>query len=173
MFKNIGNDIARFTNGVDEHKSYDLRGIRTRSLLLKQKTDSVCWTCMSGRCMLEFHKISCWMGRCNCHFNANLKISFTTCCRTYTSNNPTYTVCFLWSDSHPSKSKFINSENVVLFLDPEHWTKVPPDLFYGEICWTKLSFPTFHTVMTLWDTLIENRARTSMQFLVFFCWKII
>jgi hypothetical protein len=34
MFKNIGNDIARFTNGVDEHKSYDLRGIRTRSLLL-------------------------------------------------------------------------------------------------------------------------------------------
>jgi hypothetical protein len=46
----------------------------------------VCWTCVSGRCMLEFHNISCWMGRCNCHFNTNLKISFTTCCKTYTSN---------------------------------------------------------------------------------------
>jgi hypothetical protein len=53
---------------------------------VKQEIDSVCWTCMSGRCMLEFHKISCWMGRCTCHFNTNLKISFTTCCRTYTSN---------------------------------------------------------------------------------------
>jgi hypothetical protein len=58
------------------------------SALLKQEIDSVCWTCMSGRCMLEFYKISCWMGRCNCHFNTNLKISFTTCCRTYTSNIP-------------------------------------------------------------------------------------
>jgi hypothetical protein len=26
--------------------------------------------------------------------------------------------------------KFLNSENVVLFFDPE----LPPDLFYGEIC---------------------------------------
>jgi hypothetical protein len=54
-------------------------------LHLKQTTHSVCWTCMSGRCMLKFHKISYWIGRCNCHFNTNLKISFTTCCRTYTS----------------------------------------------------------------------------------------
>jgi hypothetical protein len=26
-------------------------------------------------------------------------------------------------------------------LTPNYSTKVPPDLFYGEICWTKLSFP--------------------------------
>jgi hypothetical protein len=63
-----------------------LNSVELRQPPVKQEIDSVCWTCMSGRCMLEFHKISCWMGRCNCHFNTNLKISFTTCCRTYTSN---------------------------------------------------------------------------------------
>jgi hypothetical protein len=26
------------------------------------------------------------------------------------------------------------------FWTPNYRTKVPPDLFYGEICWTKLSF---------------------------------
>jgi hypothetical protein len=27
------------------------------------------------------------------------------------------------------------------FWTPNYGTKVPPDLFYGEICWTKPSFP--------------------------------
>jgi hypothetical protein len=82
---------------IDGYKKFQLKRVDvclrrtficTPCPFFKQEIDSVCWTCMSGRCMLEFHKISCWMVRCNCHFNTNLKISFTTCCRTYTSNIP-------------------------------------------------------------------------------------
>jgi hypothetical protein len=39
-------------------------------------------------------------------------------------------------------------------LTPNYWTKVPPDLFYGEICWTKLSFPHSESEFA-WEVPLE------------------